>query len=48
MTKIREGYLALSKRDPNRWLVIECADMSSEEIFALISEEADRRLQYDK
>ena len=48
MTKIREGYLSLSKRDPNRWLVIECGDMGSEEIFALISEEADRRLQYDK
>ncbi len=26
MTKIREGYLALSKQDPERWLVIECAE----------------------
>lgn len=33
MTKIREGYLALSKRDPERWLVIECAEKKSAEIF---------------
>ncbi|NLD04483.1 MAG: dTMP kinase [Synergistaceae bacterium] len=33
MTKIRDGYLALSKRDPKRWLIVECSEKSSEEIF---------------
>jgi dTMP kinase len=33
MAKIRDGYLALSKRDPERWLIIECAEKTSGEIF---------------
>lgn len=33
MKKIRDGYFALSKRDPERWLIVECAEKSSEEIF---------------
>ena len=33
MTKIRDGYLALSKRDPKRWIVIECAEKNTAEIF---------------
>ncbi|NLX84101.1 MAG: dTMP kinase [Synergistaceae bacterium] len=36
MTKIRDGYLALSKRDPDRWLIIECTEESSEEVFSIL------------
>lgn len=38
MAKVRDGYLALSKRDPYRWLVMECAEESSEVIFSLLIE----------
>ncbi|MDD4160136.1 MAG: dTMP kinase [Synergistaceae bacterium] len=45
MTKIREGYLALSERDPQRWIVIQCAEESSEQIFEqMISSLASRGL----
>ncbi|MBP9975259.1 MAG: dTMP kinase, partial [Synergistaceae bacterium] len=37
MTKIRDGYLALSKRDPKRWIVIECAEKNTAEIFEEIT-----------
>ena len=33
MSKIRNGYFALSKRDPERWLVIECAEKNTTDIF---------------
>ena len=49
MEKIREGYLALSKRDPERWLVIECSSESSEEIFEkMVRLVSSRRILSDK
>ena len=33
MEKIREGYISLSKRAPDRWLVIDCCDKGPEDVF---------------
>lgn len=49
MEKIREGYLSLSKRDPERWLVLECGSLSQEEIFRkMISSLSSRGILSDK
>lgn len=33
MTRIKNGYSNLARRDPNRWIVLDCASLSIEEIF---------------
>lgn len=49
MEKIREGYMALSKRDPERWLIIECGEEDPEDIFKrMISLVSSRVLFHDK
>jgi thymidylate kinase len=48
MSRIREGYLALSKQDPRRWFVVECAEKTGEEIFdAVTCELSSRRGLFD-
>lgn len=43
MSKIREGYLELSRKEPNRWLVIDCSSKNEEEVFLLLIESLAKR-----
>ena len=46
MEKIREGYLSLSKSDPNRWLVIDCGDVGPEDIFGQLVRSVESRWSF--
>ena len=34
MTKVRDGYLALSEIDAKRWIVVDCGSKNTEEVFS--------------
>jgi len=49
MTRIREGYLALAKREPKRWVVLDCESLSVNDVFdAVLNSVRARGFFYDR
>lgn len=43
MSRIREGYLALSRLDPSRWITLNVAGLDEDAVFALVCDAFEKR-----
>lgn len=43
MERVREGYITLAKRDPARWITIDCADRGADDVFQMAFEAVKKR-----